>query len=64
MSLHKDVRPVDRVPCELGTWITPLNTALPPLGDDILPPLPPGMISASYYVAKAMHKMMREVRNG
>lgn len=44
MSTQRDIRPVDRVPAEPGMWVSPLNFTLPPLGDEVTPPMDPVMI--------------------
>ncbi|WP_055128544.1 hypothetical protein [Pseudomonas mediterranea] len=59
MSTQREIRPVDRVPAEPGMWITPLNLALPPLGDGELPPLNAYMVVAAYETAKMLHRMKK-----
>lgn len=55
----KEVRPVDRVPAEPGMWVSGLNFTLPPLGDEVTPPMDPLMIATAYEVAKILRRLTR-----
>lgn len=58
----KDIRPVDRVPAEPGMWVSPLNFTLPPLGDEVTPPMDPVMIATAYEVAKILRRLTKKHR--
>lgn len=61
MSTQRDIRPVDRVPAEPGMWVSPLNFTLPPLGDEVTPPMDPVMIATAYEVAKILRRLTRPI---
>lgn len=54
----RDVRAIDRVPCELGLWVNSLGAVMTTLGGEGTKPLHPLMITATLHTARIVGRMM------
>lgn len=55
-----EVRPIDRVPCEPGLWVTAINTVVSPLGNGVAPPLHASMLRATLTTASILTRLVKK----